>query len=782
MKIRSLRSQIIVFYSLLLAFVLALIFILVTTASYRIAHQQNKAELTVGKRVFSRLLSQNQQQLTQAASVLTADFGFLEVVTSNDRDTIISALNNLSRRIHANMMMLVSLDGTVTADTVYPDLIGHPAPIKALIKQAETSGTASSIMLLRNHAYQIIVVPVLAPTPISWIALGFRIDDQLAREIKSITSLEVSFLSKQANGQWIMLASTQPPAEQHRLDARLNQTDPAPRTDEESMEIGEYDSLLSILNRSGGGNIVAVLQRATEEAVSRFTPLRYTLLFLAILSLVLAVIGSFLIGRRITNPINALADLARHIQDGDYSRRAEAAGPVEVSELASSFNHMSDAIAFRESEIRRLAYEDKLTGLPNRSLFNEKLEQVARISARTGMEFSVILINIDRFKDINDTLGHEAGDEILKLVAHRLAGVVRESDTIACLGGDDFAILLTSGTPGRVTTVVHRIRHVLEKPHSLDGQAVDISTSIGIANAPEHATDASTLLRQADIALNTAKRNRTDYVIYSPDYEENRREHLYLLGELRQAVDHDQLELYYQPKLDLLDNAVVSVETLIRWNHPQRGLVSPGLFIPFAEHTGAIRMVTRWVIRAAVLQCSIWQSKGINLVVSLNISTRDLLDRELPGFLQAELQRNSVTPERLCLEITESALMEDPDYALSTVRKLHEMGVKLAIDDYGTGYSSLAYVKNLPVNELKIDRAFIMNMLSQDKDTAIVRSTMELGHNLGLNIVAEGVETTEQLNHLREIGCDYAQGYLISRPLPVTELEEWLTSYSSSDF
>jgi diguanylate cyclase (GGDEF)-like protein len=773
-SLQSLSSRIVVFFALLLAAVLAVVVVVVTTASYGIARQQNAADLATGERVFQQLLAQNREQLTLAARVLTSDFGFRQAVTSNDLDTVLSALDNHARRIDADAMMLVSLQGVLLADTLHPERVGQPAPVADLLKSAAEQGSSAGVLRMGAEIYQAVVVPVLAPQPAAWVILGFLIDDALARDLQKLTSLQVSFVSRDADGQWATLASTLPLADQSALLARVAELRASGAAAAQSLLFGGFGTLISPLQDGADGTILAVLQRSLEEAVTRFDPLRMTLLGLAIIAVMLAVIGSVFIARRITRPLNALAGIARQIQEGDYSRTADVAEPGEIGALAASFNHMRDAIAFRESEIRRLAFEDTLTGLPNRAVFAEQLDRVSKIAVRSGSPFSVMFIDLDRFKNINDTLGHEAGDEVLQVVARRLRTAVRESDLVARFGGDEFFVLLPTTPPERIGIVVERIRAALESPVTVGDQPIDISGSIGIADAPAHGNEPSLLMRRAEIAMYSAKRARSGFAIYDASHDQHRGEHLHLLGELRKAVEESQLLLYFQPKVNLRTGRTVGAEALVRWQHPVRGMVPPGDFVPFAEHTGAIRMVTRWVIQSAVRQCVEWRAAGLALHMSINVSARDLADDELPDFLAAALRDSGVPPEMLCLEITESALMEDPGHAQETVRRLHAIGVELSIDDYGIGHSSLAYVKNLPVNELKIDRTFVMNMALRPRDVAIVRSAVELGHNLDLRVTAEGLETNEDLRLLRELRCDLAQGYLISRPVPAAALESWL--------
>jgi len=776
LRLNSLTSRMVVFFSLLLAIVLIIVFILVTRSSYQVARQQNNQELATGERVFRQLLVQNQQQLTQAASVLAADFGFRNAVTSNDLDTILSALDNHGRRIQASLMMLVSLDGKLIASTLNPV---HPAgpvlSVEELIQQAQAAGMFTDILRIGQNAYQIVVVPVLAPQPVAWIILGFIIDNRLAQDLQALTSLQVSFFAHNDDGTWMTLASTRPQEMQETM-LQVVDKQAGKQSANKPLDIDGYASLITPLSLIQNWKIIALLQRSPVEAMQRFDPLRTTLLILALVSLALTIASSIFIARNITRPVNELSLIAQKIKEGDYSQAAKSVDIKEIGALADSINLMREGISVRENEIRRLAYEDSLTGLPNRIMFNNELNRMVRIAVDEGKRFCVLILNLNRFKDINDILGHEAGDNVLKYVAKRLPGALRDHDRVACIGGDEFGVMLSMTTGDHLDTVLARIRDKLEKPYMVANQAVDISFSIGVAYFPEHGIDASSLLRKADIALNSAKRKRNTHEVYDSNLEASRQGHLHLLGELRNAVEKNELCIYYQPKVQLTSNRTLAVEALVRWQHPERGFISPNEFIPFAEHTGAIRMITEWVIENALQQIKTWKAGDLDIRISLNISARDLLNKELPVMLDTAIRNHGLTPDLICLEITESALMEDPVHSQRTVLNLNNLGLEISIDDYGTGYSSLAYVKDLPVKELKIDRAFIMNMDQYDNDLAIVRSTIDLGHSLGLRVVAEGVETERQYNLLRSLGCDLAQGYFIAKPMSADEFEAWLNS------
>jgi len=777
---RRLRTRIIVFCVAVLGVVQIAAFVLVNASNNTNAQQKIEAELRTGERVFARLLEQSREQLVQAARVLAADFAFREAVATSDVATVLSALGNHGARIDADMTMLLSLDGKVIADTLRPDSQGQPFAFPGLLFAAQQDLTASSIELLDHRAYQFVVVPVLAPRPIAWVVLGFVVDNSLALDLRRLTALDVSFVATGADAAFSVLASTLQPERAANLATSLTAMPRNARATRIVEGDDEQQIKIVAIQQHGAQAIEAVLQRSVSEATAVFHNLRNTLLGIGVASLILSILASVLIALNITRPLSELADSAARIRAGDYDTPVSVQRADEIGTLAESFDEMRAGIAGREREILRLAYEDTLTGLPNRALFNKWLtEAIDRVAAAAATKLqehaaiTVLVMNLDRFKSINDTLGHGAGDHVLREVANRLSRLV-QSGAVARLGGDEFAFLLDREGSGQAARLAEEINVALEMPIEYQDHWLDVGASMGIAEFPAHGDDASALLRRADIAMAVAKRFKSGYALYDPQYDTHQEKHLSLLGELRRAVELGELRLYYQPKLSLCDDSVSEVEALLRWQHPQRGFIPPGEFIPFAEHTGYIKVLTQWVLQEAVRQCGAWNRLGMPLRISVNIATRDLLNRELPNILTGLLQQHDVPPQLLCLEITESGFMEDPVFARNVLEHLHDMGLRLSIDDYGTGYSSLSYIAQLPVDELKIDRSFVAPIATDKTTATIVRSTIELGHSLGLQVVAEGVEDAEGMQQLKGLGCDVAQGYFISRPLPADKLEEWL--------
>jgi diguanylate cyclase (GGDEF)-like protein len=414
-----------------------------------------------------------------------------------------------------------------------------------------------------------------------------------------------------------------------------------------------------------------------------------------------------------------------------------------------------------------------LTTLPNRALLQDRLTQAILTGHRENTPVAFILMDLDRFKDINNTLGHHHGDLLLRQIGPRIQKLLRESDTIARLGGDEFAILLPDTDGEGARQVVAKLEKTLEAPFAIDGLTVTVEASIGIALYPEHGSKAETLIQRADVAMYTAKHGGGGHAVYSPEHDQYSPGRLALMGELRDAIEHDELVLHYQPKIHLPTSRVIGVEALVRWQHPHRGLMPPDEFVPLAEQTGLIKPLTLGVITAALRQLQIWRGDGLRLNMAVNLSARNLQDPQLPDQVAELLQNAGALPEHLELEITESTIMADPARALDILTRLNRMGLVLTIDDFGTGYSSLGYLKRLPVSAIKIDKSFVRNMAEDDNDAVIVRSTIELAQNLGLTVVAEGVETQYILDRLAALGCDAAQGYYMSRPMPADALTRW---------
>lgn len=453
---------------------------------------------------------------------------------------------------------------------------------------------------------------------------------------------------------------------------------------------------------------------------------------------------------------------------------------AEDRQLAQTIaGHVAFAIE-RKAQTERLQHQalhDSLTTLPNRTLLHEHLQRAIPAAQQGPHTLSLLLIDLDGFKEINDTLGHDRGDLILQEVATRIRAVQGKHAIVARLGGDEFAVLLTSVSEGAYAMrQAHKILAALHAPFTMDGLMLDIGASIGIVECPEHGEYADLLIQRADVAMYVAKQRGGGCSVYAPEHDQHSPSRLALLGELRHSIERDQLQLYYQPVISLATRRVLGVEALVRWPHTTRGLLLPDQFIPQTERNALIGSLTLWVISTALRQCSAWRKAGLPLSVSVNLSARNLHNAQLSNQVRQLLDETGAEADALELEITESAIMADPAHAKEILTRLSHMGVRLSIDDFGTGYSSLSYLKKLPVDEIKVDKSFVIDMVTDEDNATIVRSTIELAHNLNLQVVAEGVESREILDRLIALGCDKAQGYLFSRPLPADELQRWLST------
>jgi diguanylate cyclase (GGDEF)-like protein len=439
--------------------------------------------------------------------------------------------------------------------------------------------------------------------------------------------------------------------------------------------------------------------------------------------------------------------------------------------LESSVRRYNELLEDVNAQLRHAATHDALTGLPNRLLLADRLEQAIARSQRHGVRFAVLVIDLDRFKAINDSLGHIAGDELLKEVARRLSLLVRREDTLARLGGDEFVLLIHEiSTPQDAELVARKALAQVAIPTNLSGLEVHVSPSIGISLCPDDGSSAEALLQHADAAMYHAKKTgRNTLQFFAPAMNAFARERLELESGLRAALAQREFELHYQPKVEIASGRIESAEALIRWRHPKRGLIAPGGFIPLAEETGLIEPIGEWVLNEACRQARAWQSTGLHLRIAVNLSARQFRQENLIDTVRGALARAGLEPRYLELELTETAVMQDAESSVQIMRRLSDLGVRISVDDFGTGYSSLSYLRRLPLDKLKIDRSFIREIVTSHDDAEIVRAIVSLAHTLHLKVIAEGVETEEQLIFLRSLGCDQYQGYYCSPPLPPLE-------------
>ena len=758
---------------LLLLIVQAAGFAVVRATIERNARAQIAQALDLDENVWRRLLDQNADKLRQGSALLAADYGFRSAVNSGDEDTIQSVLENHGSRIGASVTALLGTDLQLRAASLSGGMEAFPATLRALVPPLAAQPQGSQIAVMDGVPYQFVMVPLRAPVVIGWVLMGFPLSQSLADEMRRLLSVHVALVVTGADGNARVPVSTLPPA----LRAVL-QSQGAPVGELQTAE-GRLLARASRLD-SVGGDVQALLLRSVDEVLAPYRQLQVLLAIITVAGVLLFAVGTGLVAKRLATPLRSLLAATQRLSRGEYGvPLGHTDRRDEIGNLARSFDRMRVDIAAQQSEVRRLAYWDRLTGLPNRERFREAV--VAAIAQNTGAaggapggRLAVLTLDLDRFKHVNDVLGYAFGDRLLQAVAERLRQQVQEpGHMIARLGGNEFAVLLQGADAAAAHATALRITQSFEAPLAFADQTVDLSAGIGIACWPGDADDADTLLSRSEIAMYAAKRRLSGAQQYDASFDSASTQTLSLLTELRHAVEHRELRLYLQPKVPLHGQTGRAAEALVRWQHPQRGLVPPMEFIPFAEQTGIVRQLTLWMLEEVARLLADPRTQGQALRVSVNLSTRDLLDPELSTRLAGILQHHGVPASGFCLEITESAIMDDPQRAEAMLNRLSEQGFKLSIDDFGTGYSSLAYLKRLPVDELKIDKSFVMGMQKDQDDAMIVRSTIELAHNLGLTVVAEGVEDAAILESLRALACDEAQGYHIARPMPVDEFLAW---------
>jgi diguanylate cyclase (GGDEF)-like protein len=733
----SLRTRIALTFLLLLTAVLA-----AALGSVSFANRVN------AQHAVKRQLESNRRLLTLAARGVADDYAFREAVAERDTNTLVSALENGGTRIGAAMVVLTSLNGQVMAASGSRAAVGAHFPIESLQRDATSPESAPSVMVDNGKIYQLVAVEVKSPLPVAWIIMGFELDQDAANGLAKISGLTVSLLMHSGD-VWEDVVTSDPV---RALGAPIRAITPQP-TEPAGLERH-------------------TLERSLADARAPFESLTTSLFWIAGVSLIGFGWAAFWIARNITRPLQELTESVHQIRGGTYDVALKLQRSDELGVLAEGLQLMQSAVMSRDQSIRRLAYEDTLTGLMNRTAFSDNLREA--LTAAAGSSIGVAVINLNRFRRINEHLGYSVGDAVLANVASRLSSVPSVTSAVARLAADQFAAFTRLRDPKDLQAWGTSLLLALSEPVVVEAQPIDISATIGLAASLIDAPAADDLLRCADLALEQARREKRPLAMYEEALDPATRDQLSLLGELRHAVEHDELRLFFQPKIELATGRVAGGEVLLRWQHPTRGLLSPAAFIPFAEQTGFIRRITRWTLDRAIAQAAEWHRAGSPLQLAVNISAEDIADVRFDTRVAGLLTRHQLPPSLLTLELTESGFIEDPNQALSMLDALAALGVNLSIDDFGTGYSSLSHLARMPANEVKIDRSFVQGLESDVEYAAVVRSAIDMGHSLGMKVVAEGIETEVAAQLLRGFGCDIAQGYLYARPMPCQALEIWL--------
>ena len=756
----------------LLLVVVGAVFLAVKVATADAVRSQAQSQLEVGSRVFERLIDLRGKRLRDAVQLLAADFGFRDAVASADASTIRSVLLNHGKRINASDMFMLGMDGTVVASTEAAVPEGSRFVYDQALRTARRNNQSVLIVPGGGVPHLLVESTVLAPLPLGRVVMGFPIDSEIAEELRSLSGLEVSFLTME-QGRPGKLISTQPETLHASLIDFMRTTSGGQMsvTEQSNQNFLSQSLMLANAGSASDGQVIALLQSPLDKAMRAFAPLDKKIFWITVAALLASLVGALALARGVSLPVRALALAARRIGDGDYETPVSTARSDEIGVLADAINTMRHGISVREGQLAHNALHDAHTGLPNRALVMERLG--SSIAAQRAV--ALMYLGIENLAQINESCGAEGVDQLLRQLGQRLQATLRSGDTVARLTANEFLLLLDHTSSDGAVALGDTVQRLLGEPQRIDNHDIALESSIGIAVYPEHGDSPHELVSRAAIARKDAAQMPGRLQIYEDGRDLAHQRQISLIRDLRKAAQNGELQLHYQPKLDIRQGVVRQAEALLRWSHPQFGNVSPGEFILLAERTGSIQLLTNWVIEEAMRQLAEWNRRGLVLQLSVNISADDLLGDDLVGYVSRLLSAYAVPAEQLTFEITESAVMSEPEKALVVLHRLRDCGISLSIDDFGTGYSSLAHLKRLPVQELKIDQSFVRNLDDTSEDAVIVRSTIEMSHNLGLKVVAEGVEYQHSLDLLRRWHCDTAQGYLISKPVTAAAFEAWLS-------
>ncbi|MCG7529869.1 EAL domain-containing protein [Psychrobium sp. MM17-31] len=761
----SLQNRIFLFFVLLLLFVQAIALSTLFAGKQNQESREITNRLNTAKTLFTEQYNSRSQYLAAFAETVAKDYG-IKAVFSDDQRSLLAALNNHRKRIDADLAMAISKPGNITAQLQlkYTDdndvRVVRGKELDQMFRYNEWLGSDSSVHLyeIGSQLYQLSLSPItVGSQTLGWVGFGFEIDETMAQNTLKLTHLETDFVYKYDN-QWRLVASSNPESSlKFALDVVNGKTPEG------------YIGIGHIINSDGMQQFGLALYGFRDDFVSVLQDKWGQLLALTLIALLLSLAGAYAIALSITKPIKRLVKQAKVVARGHYDEKVELNDKSELGQLAEEFNAMQSAVLSREEAILHRANHNPLTELPNR------LAAVQMVEALVAKDspFTVYHLNLSRIKDVNESLGHEVGDRLIREAAKRLVEI-KNCCFLGHLGADEFILIIEESEGIDIDEMVTRLLDLFEGSFDLKSMSLQIQIKLGIAKFPQHCGDGKSILQMSDTALNFARKHNQTIQVYHSGLDVNSAERLNLINDLKYAISDDQLELHYQPKLNLKTGIVTHVEALVRWQHPKLGMVPPDSFIHIAEQTGQINALTQWVFVTALKQYNTWKEQGIDINIAVNISAENLKDIGFEAFVRDSVTQYQVPNNYVTLEVTESAVVDNPEAAIALLRRFKEDGFKISIDDYGTGYSSLAQLKQLPVNELKIDKSFVQKLESDEDDQIIVRSTIELAHNMGLSVVAEGIEDEYSLHWLAKHGCELAQGYYISRPQPSEKLTPWL--------
>jgi diguanylate cyclase (GGDEF)-like protein len=767
---RQLRTRLTVLYAGLFAVAMLCIAGLLYGVVAHNSKAQVRKELVANGTVYDRLWNQQTSQLRAAAGLLARDFGFRAAVATHDRNTIESALSNLRQRVGLSTAFIVDINGTVTG-LADPREAAEASALSTRLDEGVTAG----VVPLGGQAHKIVAAPIMAPALTGWVVFATELDQREMRGLERLSAIPLSaaVYQRRADGTWggADVSTMAPdPAVSRFIDSNWRQGQPAEIDGPGGLSIALAKPLPTV---PGAPPAVLLLQYPMRLALSPYRPLEIAIAVIGILGLGLVVLATWRMARSITLPISLLDAAAGKLADGQLAS-VPISSQDELGRLAATFNRMSSDIVEREKRITHLAFNDLLTGLPNRANFNQHLDHQLRLVERRGGHVALLCMDLDNFKAINDTLGHPTGDELLRRIAARLGEELGDI-FVARLGGDEFVMVRAfGGDTGAIDELARRALAAVEAPIHINEHVLENKASIGIAIAPADGGNNNALLRSAELALYKAKEaGRGTYRFFEESMNALAQARRSLEVDLRYALSNGELELHYQPLVNLAADEVCGFEALLRWNHPKRGSISPAEFIPIAEETGLIVQIGTWVLQEACRQATQWPD---HIRVAVNVSSIQFQRPGLSHVVLQALQNSGLKPERLEIEITESIFLERSESTLQLLHTLRGLGVRIALDDFGTGYSSLSYLQSFPFDKIKIDRSFVIALLSRPGAAAIVKAIIDLADALGMETTAEGVEEQSQLAILAKQGATSIQGFLFSKPIPANDATRLIKS------
>ncbi|MDF1763371.1 MAG: EAL domain-containing protein [Oleibacter sp.] len=717
----------------------------------------------------------HQEQLIQNAEVLTSDFGFKQAVAMADKATLSSMLSNHGQRINAELMFILDLSGNIVASSAYDMTWQINFPYETLLNTALIGESFSSFFVVDKKIYNIVFLPIKSPRVVAIAGIGSEVTESTARSLIRNSELEITFIrTADLFRDPIVFSRSSPVFVSTLADGEIFEATIAPENIQSLFRLPfqqgqQFASRYLDSSDFGTTEVSLFLTENLSPIYQRFEELVNNILIITFVLLVLTVLGSFTIARTYTEPLIRLLKTIKKVATGDYEDQFQfKAKSIEIDGLITGFRKMTSDLDQREKHIRYQSSHDLLTGLNSRDSFIQILNE--KIS--DNEYFELIGINLTGFKQINDSLGMDIGDDCLRVVAKRLIEIAGD-EHVSRQSADEFMLISTGQDTSE--NLAEMIFSALSQPMLFEDVTLTVGCRMGITSYPDRASDVHQLIRRVSIALEYSSAQNLLFYQYKDGDDQAHLKKLTILKDLREALRNDdgQLQMFYQPKMNLVTGNIEKAEALIRWFHPIEGFIPPDLFIDLAEKTGVISLVTNWVIRRVMADIKKLQSSGVYIQFSINMSAQDLSNEHIRKLLETCLEEHDISPTDICLEITERDMMVDVEKSLSLLSYYREIGFLLSIDDYGIGYSALSKLALMPVNELKIDKCFILNLASNKDDQIIVSSTIKMAHEMGLTVVAEGVEDQTSLDWLKNAGCDMIQGYYLARPMSLSSLIEW---------